>query len=223
LHFKKFGFWPTNFCILLKGSAVARMLEQVPENWCREHSSGPHTDCLCCISFNCACTRFRIREDTPQLLYVMVDCHEVISFLIVQVDLAHLLASRDQELRALSAEVIICTISSQAILELARQVPKDHGLLTICVNSLPFWLNWYYNSGSCKSLYRKHLLELSVFNTISKSSILKYYILTNLLFRWIKCTPSFSLLVAWLMIRTQRSNVFVWATIRYVLAISILQ
>jgi hypothetical protein len=35
---------------------------------------------------------------------------KVFPFLILQVDLSHLLASRDQEVRALSSEVIICTM-----------------------------------------------------------------------------------------------------------------
>jgi hypothetical protein len=42
----------------------------------------------------------------------------------LDVDLAHLLASRDQELQALSADVIICTISSGCDEEPATQIEK---------------------------------------------------------------------------------------------------
>lgn len=80
------------------------------------------------VFFNWHLHRLKIGEETQLLyeLYEVVDCLKLFPSPILQVDLVHLLASRDQELRALSAEVIICTILSKAAIfhELARHVPK---------------------------------------------------------------------------------------------------
>jgi hypothetical protein len=78
--------------------AVARMLEKIPKNWCWEHSSDLHK-MTSYVGFVLAgtCTCFRIREETLSAVIWKwwMPWSYTFPFLILHVDLAHILASRD--------------------------------------------------------------------------------------------------------------------------------